>query len=249
MPVTNTVKDGLEGYLSLSLLSVNELVAPAAPTVTPSTTGGTIATGISRWYKVSATNADGETFASPAGTAVSGAGSTNKNTVTWAAVADATGYKVYSATVVGGPFYFKGATTTTTLVDTDGVVTTTNDQPPAWVELGFVTGFNYEENPNDRAVYSHYEVDHYKKGRADASGSISHLYTNRAVSVYKMLDSIAGQNRKSGVKLEVKDDGGSTITETHKLCSCKVGPVRFNSPDSGDITISADLKFRKSYVS
>ena len=249
MPVTSTVKDGLEGYLSLSLLSINELDTPNAPTATASTSGGSIGASTSRWYKIAATDADGESLPSTAGTATTTTGSANKIALTWTVVPNATGYKIYSASASTGPFYFKASTTSNSYDDLNGTVNTTAENPAEWVELGFVTGFNYEENPNDRPIYSHYEVHHYKKGRADATGSISHLYTNRLASVYKMLDFVRTNNKMAGIKLEIKDDGGETVTETHKLYNARFGVARFNQPDQGDITISADFRFKNSLVS
>lgn len=78
--------------------------APAAPTVTTATTGGTLAAGTYS-YRVTARNADGETTGSDAGT-VTTTGTTSTATVTWAAPAvppgtdPITDYRVYGR--VGG---------------------------------------------------------------------------------------------------------------------------------------------------
>lgn len=75
------------------------LGVPAAPTVTVANTGGTIGPATTVSYRITALDPDGgETTPSTAGTATTGAGSTNAATVTWTAVTGATGYKVYGRT-------------------------------------------------------------------------------------------------------------------------------------------------------
>lgn len=88
---------------------------PGAPTVTPQGTTGTT----SYSYRISAIDADGETLASAAGTTATGNAaltSGNFNRVTWAAVARATGYRVYGRVAAGE-----------LLIATLGLVTTYDD--------------------------------------------------------------------------------------------------------------------------
>lgn len=83
--LANTIKLGVQAAV---------VATPAAPTVTPQGTSG--ATTYS--YRVSAIDANGETLAGTAGATATGHATldgTNFNRLTWAAVANATGYKVY----------------------------------------------------------------------------------------------------------------------------------------------------------
>jgi hypothetical protein len=112
-----------------------------------------------------------------------------------------------------------------------------------WTLLGYVGSFNYEENPNDRPIYDHYTVDHYKKGRSANSGSISQLYTNKTATV------MALKGTDFALKLEIRDDGGATVTEAHVLNKCRGGVARFSMPDQGDMTASMDFTYGTSTVS
>lgn len=111
-----------------------------------------------------------------------------------------------------------------------------------WTLIGYVTGFNYENNDGSRAVYDHYEVDHYKRGRETNSGSISHLYTNKTNSLLGLKGSTIA------LKLEIRDDGGATVSEYHLLSKVRIGRTGFNMPETGDITSSADFTFGSSTV-
>lgn len=252
MAVTNVVKDGLEGTLFYSPRSVNFLTAPTGLTVTPSDTGGTIPATTTRYFRVSACDNNGETIGSTAKSGVTGGtGTTNKYTVSWTAVDGATSYRVYISDTQNGEYYLKGtvAAPTVTFSCTTETVDSTADPALDWVTIAYCTGFNYEENPNPRAVYDHYEIDHYKRGRETCSGSISHLYTNRQASVYQLLNDSKFDSTPCGFKLEINDDGGDTITETILLFQARVGRVGYNQPDTGDITLSADFSYKSSYAS
>jgi hypothetical protein len=80
----------------------DQLQQPQITALTTATTGGSLATGILHWYRVTATNATGETLASAEASVTTGAGSTNANTLRWRQITGATGYKVYHATTAGG---------------------------------------------------------------------------------------------------------------------------------------------------
>lgn len=73
-----------------------KVATPAAPTVTTSTSGGTLAAGTYS-YRIAALSPYGETLASTAGT-VTTTGSTSTATPAWSTVASATGYRVYGRT-------------------------------------------------------------------------------------------------------------------------------------------------------
>lgn len=84
------------------LTTPDAIATPAAPTLTPATTGGTLAAGTYR-YRVSAVNAAGETLASTEASVVT-TGTTGRVTVAWAApnvpagVGAITAYRIYGRT-------------------------------------------------------------------------------------------------------------------------------------------------------
>lgn len=95
---------------------------PSAPTLnapTTATTGGTLAAG-TYYYKITATNSTGESAGSNEVSQVT-TGATSTVGLSWGAIAGATGYKVYRATVSGGQ------STSPALVATVGAVTSYTD--------------------------------------------------------------------------------------------------------------------------
>jgi hypothetical protein len=94
---------------------VQALSTPTAPTATPSTTGGTLTAG-TYLYAITATNVYGETTRSPT-TSATTTGSTSSVSLTWTAVAGATGYKVYRGTTVNN-LVIIASPTTNSQVDT-----------------------------------------------------------------------------------------------------------------------------------
>lgn len=93
-----TVGIGAAGILGLA---VEQLSPPVQATVTTSTSGGTLPTASTYKYYVTALNANGETTVSNEQSVTTGAGSTNKNTVSWAAITGATSYKIYRTAADG----------------------------------------------------------------------------------------------------------------------------------------------------
>lgn len=87
------------GFLGVAL---EQLAAPVQAAATSSTSGGTLPATSQYRYVLTATNAFGETLQSNEQTITTGAGSTNSNTVNWAVVPGATGYKVYRTAAGGG---------------------------------------------------------------------------------------------------------------------------------------------------
>lgn len=113
------------------------LPAPVQSALATATSGGTITAGTYR-YVVTAINANGETVASNEQT-ITTTGSTSTVTVTWGAVAGATGYKLYK-TAAGG------ATGTELLYKTVGLVTSDVDTTPGTPTGAFPTA-NTAANP------------------------------------------------------------------------------------------------------
>jgi hypothetical protein len=92
------------------------LADPAAtPTITTSASGGNLPSN-TYYYVYTACNATGESNASPLGSVTTGTGSANSNTVTVAAVAGATYYRIYRY-YTDSAYHLVGTTTTTSFVD------------------------------------------------------------------------------------------------------------------------------------
>jgi hypothetical protein len=104
------------------------LPAPVAATATTATTGGTLPATTTYFYVVTALNASGETIKSNEKTVTTGAGATNSNTVTWATVAGATGYKIYRGTSAGGENVYYSVGAVLTFTDT-GAASTVGTPP------------------------------------------------------------------------------------------------------------------------
>jgi hypothetical protein len=111
------VTDLILGVLCTSL--TNPIVSPAAPTLTPSTTGGTLPAGTYN-YRIAANNLNGETLAGPeAASNVTTTGTTSSIAISWTAVPGATSYEIYGRTA--GAELFIAELTATTYTDTGSV--------------------------------------------------------------------------------------------------------------------------------
>ncbi len=99
-------------FSAVNIGTGTQLAAGAAPTLSTSTTGGTIAGSTTLTYGITALNAQGETTESAKSNITTGTGSTNSNTISWSAVSGATSYNVYQ----GGKLI--GSTTALSFVDT-----------------------------------------------------------------------------------------------------------------------------------
>ncbi|HET6220168.1 MAG TPA: hypothetical protein VFE27_24280 [Acidobacteriaceae bacterium] len=120
------------------------IVTPTQNTPTTATTGGTIAASTQVCYRITATNANGETLPGAQTCVTTGSGtSTNTATITWLQVRGATGYKVYGRTT-GAELFMStiGAGTTLTFTDT-GSITPSGALPGANTTLG-----GYQLNAN-----------------------------------------------------------------------------------------------------
>lgn len=110
---------------------------PGVPTVTPSTSGGTLSANTYS-YRVSATYGTRETYVSGA-TQATTTGSTSSNAITWTAVSNATGYKVYGRTL--NYEYLLGSTTGTTFTD-NGSFTPSSGPPIQSNAWGWIQDYN-----------------------------------------------------------------------------------------------------------
>lgn len=100
--------------------SFPKVAVPAVPTSSTATTGGTLVPATYS-YRVTALSSYGETTVSPAKTQVVPAGtSTNTVTISWSAVTNAIGYRVYGR-VNGGPEGLLASVTALTWIDTGAI--------------------------------------------------------------------------------------------------------------------------------
>lgn len=102
-------------------LGTGGIQPPVANTPTTSTSGGTLAAG-TYYYVVSTLNAAGESARSNEVSVVT-SGSTSSNTITWAAVPGATGYRIYRGTAAGGENVYYSVGVVTTYTDTNAAST------------------------------------------------------------------------------------------------------------------------------
>ncbi len=106
---------------ALPVANTTALATPVFSSISNSTVGGTLADSTQYCYRVSATNAVGETLSFAEHCNITGVG-TGANTVTvnWTAVTGATGYRIYGRTT-GGELFMTAVGAVTTFTD-DGTL-------------------------------------------------------------------------------------------------------------------------------
>jgi len=128
---------------SAPTITNSKLADPLKPALSPVIThGGTVGTTL-YGYKVTATNQYGETEASPEGTSSYGnatLSATNWNIVSWSAVENATGYKLYRTTGGGSVPRLVAVLKSTTLVYNDIGTPGTSVTPPTTNTTGEPAG-------------------------------------------------------------------------------------------------------------
>lgn len=109
-----------------------DLPAPVVSAPTTATTGGTLPATTTYYYVVTATNPAGETIASNEVSTTTGGTSTNTISLSWAAVPNAYGYKIYRGTAAAGENTLIGTITNgATVTFTDTGAAGTGATPPA----------------------------------------------------------------------------------------------------------------------
>jgi hypothetical protein len=105
-----------------------EMVIPAAPTLTPSSSGGSLADG-TYFYKIVALDSAGGTTAggTEASTTVSGSSGNGSVALTWTAINSASSYRIYRGTSTGGENVYY-TSTAASLTDTNAA--STGGTPP-----------------------------------------------------------------------------------------------------------------------
>jgi uncharacterized phage protein gp47/JayE len=104
--------------------------APTGLVATPSALGGTLAAG-SRFYKVTALDAAGESIASTEATCVVPAGGTGSVVLTWTGVVGAASYRVYYSTTTGTEAHWLPAAAGVTTITDIGTAGTAASPPGA----------------------------------------------------------------------------------------------------------------------
>lgn len=110
-----------------SIATQAALATPVQATPTTATTGGTLAAA-TYYYVVTATDASGETIKSNE-QSIATTGTTSANTISWAAITGATGYRIYRGTATGGENVFYSVGAVTSFMDTGAA--NTAGTPPA----------------------------------------------------------------------------------------------------------------------
>jgi len=99
--------------------------------------------------------------------------------------------------------------------------------------IGYDTGFTYDEGTTSRAIANKYEVaDHWKRARGETSININKLYQAFTAGLTWVRD------RNILLKVEIKDDGGSTATETYYFNKTRIqsAPVDFSDNSDGAVS-------------
>ena len=112
-------------------ITINGVANPTTPTVTSTSTLGTLAAG-TYYYEVAAIGTDGSyTAAIPTLTpSVTTTGSTSRNTVAWPAVSNASGYAVFRSTNAGNT-WFVNTVVTNALIDNGSTYTWSTSGSPS----------------------------------------------------------------------------------------------------------------------
>lgn len=145
-PTVLLTKSGANPAAAAGAVAEVNVPAPAAPTTSgASSTGGFLAQSTTYYYKITATNALGETTPSAETSyAVPASGtSTNQITLNWAAVQGATGYKVYRGTASGGELLLATLGAVTSYADA------TNATPAGAPPGANTTGFGWYQLAGD----------------------------------------------------------------------------------------------------
>lgn len=116
---------------STGTTAVSQLATPVNAAFTQTDTGGVLPPSTTYSYRVSATDAGGESLASTATTGATSAtaGNTHAMVVNWGAVSGATGYRIYGRT--GGSELFIAAVGSVTTYTDTGSITPTGAAPTA----------------------------------------------------------------------------------------------------------------------
>lgn len=116
----NSSANSVRGFL----LADAGLQPPVQAAASTSTSGGTgLVAATTYYYVVTALNALGETLKSNEISILTGAGATNSNTVNWAAVTGATGYRIYRGLDAGAESQYYTVGAVITYVDTGAAAT------------------------------------------------------------------------------------------------------------------------------
>jgi autotransporter-associated beta strand protein len=126
-----TVSSATSSYIDSGPLAAGALAAPVQNAAAPAS-GGNLTAGVPLFYVITATNAFGESFSSNQVT-ITPAGINLANTLSWAAVPGATGYRVYRSILSGnfsnGLVAVISSAATTTFTDTGAAVSASFTPP------------------------------------------------------------------------------------------------------------------------
>lgn len=182
------------------------IAAPVATSATASGTGGTLAAA-SYFYKITATNANGETIGSNEVTATT-TGTTSSIALLWAGVTGATGYKVYRGAASGAytavPSFVIASGATLTFTDVGGAGTSAT--LPTTNSTGAVIPQLTNCNVQYTAVPGRFTIQGSVLGTGDITGVTSGVSSSVDFAVQGGLLASAGAQSIDGVNAQAPVD-------------------------------------------
>lgn len=114
-----------------------------------------------------------------------------------------------------------------------------------WVELGYVTDVNFDEDPGDYDYYNKYTKQPAKKGRPENSGSITQMFTNYADTIFKL----AKDRTTVALRIDIADNGEGSPTEQFYVSTVDFKRRSYNPGnlnEAGEQTVSVDFTYASS---
>ena len=106
--------------------------------------------------------------------------------------------------------------------------------------IGYDTGFTYDEGTTSRAIANKYNpADHWKRARGETSITINKLYQAFTAGLTWVRD------RDLLLKVEIKDNGGSTATETYYFNNTRIQSAPVDFADNSDGAVSGTGMYNK----
>lgn len=118
--------------------------------------------------------------------------------------------------------------------------------PDGWIELGYVTDVNFDEDPGDYDYYNKYTLQPSKRGRPQNSGSITQMFTNSAETIFEL-----AKNRNCvALKIEIADNGEGPASEVFYVSTVNFKKRSYkpgNLNEAGEQTVSVDFIYANSH--
>lgn len=122
-----------------------------------------------------------------------------------------------------------------------------NTAGAVWTILGYITGLSLSKNRNERDVYDKTDKVCTKLGRNEFKGSMSQIYTQNTLGIYKLFN----DGVPVALKFALDKDMNSSVDETWYLSNVafKNAQIDFgNTNDGGDVTMSVDFSYTDDHI-